>query len=223
MSRSRPPVGVSHVLRGISVRWGFRRSPVDAAFWRQTLCAAAIAERSMAIIDTWGNDRMRRKTPPILDAIWDGAALGRRPVGRDPRRMLERLGGREAESNRAIYAAVEALESLYVAAWMGFKERPYERDPGDVGAEVFAGLDGIIHFAHDPRPVFIDPRNPPPPGRFEAREEQRVARDRSIALTSATLEELAGRLRDQARRERTALHPEIAEALKGATVYGHEW
>ena len=114
------------------------------------------------------------------------------------------------------------MEALRAAALMAFGLRRYDLAPIDLGQEIHSALDGVIRFTLDPRPIFVDPRNPPPPGPFEARERAASMRDRETAL-AMTFEEAVRQIRATSRVQREELRNDVREALREIRAFDRDW
>jgi hypothetical protein len=162
-------------------RWS-RRSERDEGFWREALVYAALAGRTTSLIDVCGEPQVVDEIQPILEAIWDGVSRRRRANGPSPLRRIERIAGPdEPDDDQPIYLVYEAMEALHAAALMAFGLR-YDLAPMDLGQGIHSALDGVIRFTLDPRPIIVDPRNPPPPVRSRqesARRQCETAKQRS--------------------------------------------
>jgi hypothetical protein len=114
------------------------------------------------------------------------------------------------------------MEAVHAAALMAFGLRRYDLAPIDLGQEIHSALDGVIRFTLDPRPIIVDPRNPPPPGPFEARERAASIRDRATAL-ALTIEEAARQIRATAHEQRKELRNDVREALREIRAFDRDW
>jgi hypothetical protein len=194
----------------------------DEAFWRDALVMAAVAERAAALIDVCGESGFARRTLPVLDAVWDGVSKARRADGPNPLRSLERLAGpKEPDDDTPAYLALAAVEGLVAAAVMAFRVERYG-DPTGVGHNIHGALDGVIHFALDPRPIIVDPRNPLPSGPFEAREYAACLQDQDTA-TGEPFTAAATGIRARARSGREMLRADIRRALSEVRAFGRDW
>lgn len=202
-------------------RWSRRRER-DEDFWREALVCSALAERTTSLIDVCGEPQVVDEIQPILEAIWDGVSRRRRANGPSPLRRIERIAGPdEPDDDQPIYLVYEAMEALHAAALMAFGLR-YDLAPMDLGQGIHSALDGVIRFTLDPRPIIVDPRNPPPPGPFEARERAASMRDREAAL-AMSIEEAARQIRATAQEQRIELRNDVREALRDVRAFDRDW
>jgi hypothetical protein len=199
-----------------------RQTKVDDAFWREAVVLAAIAERAAPIIELCAEPDFIGATLPQLDSVWRGVSAARRADGPNPLRRLERLlGPEEPDDDTPTYLAVAALEGLYAAAVMAFRLERFG-DPIEIGQDIHSALDGVVQFTRDPRPIFVDPRNPPPPGPFEAREYSSCRRDQDD-VSGASFNEAAAAVRARARSERETLRGNIRRALAEVRAFERDW
>jgi hypothetical protein len=68
----------------------------------------------------------------------------------------------------------------------------------------------------------VDPRNPPPPGPFEARERAACSRDMKVA-TALPQPDAVARIRTMAREQRATLRADVRVALRGVRAFDMEW
>jgi len=199
-----------------------RQKKVDDAFWREAVVMAAVAERAAPLIELCAETDFIGVTLPYLDSVWNGASAERRADGPDPVRNLKRLlGPEEPDDDTPAYLASAALEGLYAASVMAFR---LERvgDPVEVATGIHSALDGVIQFSLDPRPMFVDPRDPPPRGPFEAREYSSCLRDQDT-MSGAAFHEAAAAVRARARTDREALREDIRRALAAVRAFDRDW
>jgi hypothetical protein len=188
----------------------------------------AVAERAMALIDVCDTSERVETFSPMLAAAWQAAEDGRRPTGTDQFRRFTRLTGmddpdsEEPDDDAPAYLIDAALGALYAALWVAFRDDPYDSAPADVGPDTFSALDGVVQFTRDPRPVMVDPRNPPPPGPFEARERAACSRDMKVA-TALPQPDAVARSRTMAREQRATLRADVRVALRGVRAFDMEW
>jgi hypothetical protein len=197
---------------------------LDIELWTETIRAAAIAERTMALVMACGSKRMRDVGSASLAAVWTAVEIGALPAGKDPLREIKRLIGRgEPDEDDPTYLAEEALEAVCAVVTMAFRRHPYDGDPSSVGLNIYSELDGVIRFSADPRPRRIDPRDPPPPDRFEAEEMAEQARDSRLLASARSPGVVAASIRDRACERRAILEIRIVEAFREVGAFGRTW
>lgn len=164
----------------------------------------------------------------MLDAVWDAVIRGRAPDGPDQLRRFEqqtRFDDADAEApddDTPAYLVDAADELLYAALWTAYRREPFESPPSVVGPVAWSALDGTLRFARDPRPIFIDPRNPPPRDPFEEREFQQCTRDAGFTAAMTT-PDAASWLRASAQEQRAALRDDVRAALRAVGAFGLRW
>lgn len=200
----------------------------DREFWRAAALMAAVAERGMALIEVCGKPRVASDAGAMLDTVWDAVTRGRWPDGPDHLRRFERetrFDDPDAEApddDTPAYLVDAGQELLYAALWMTYRREPYASPPSVLGPDAWSALDGTVRFARDPRPVLIDPRNPPPPGQFEAREAEAYARDAGLTA-SMTAADAARWLHRSANGQRDVLRDDIRAALRDVRAFSRTW
>jgi hypothetical protein len=201
---------------------------IGESFLRESAYMAAVAERAMAVIDVCGTADLAAACELMLDAAWEAALTGRTPDGPDQLSRLERLAGmedpdaEEPDDDTPEVLVFAAQGALYAALWMAYRREQYDSPPSHVGPDTYSALDGVVRFTRDPRPIFIDPRDPPPPDPFEAREREACARDADVAARLAWAE-AAATLRANALEQRPALRDDVRAALRDVRAFGMDW
>jgi len=161
------------------------------------LAAVAAAERAFALIERWGKPKNIARARAILDELWEISVA---PTPATAARLADLVEGLpDAKVNDPEFPHQTALEALFNAA----RILGGVRHSGDLMTpDLFSELDALAEeYADGPRIRFVDPRNPPPAGPFEAEEEQRVLRDqREAAVAGPAVSWVAFRTRAEDER-----------------------
>jgi hypothetical protein len=201
--------------------------PMDGDLKRNAALMAAVAERGMALIDVCGTAELVQVCGPMIDAAWSGALSGQRPGGPDLLRRLEHLAGMDNPDNEAPEGGAELLAfvglgTLHAALWIAFRAEHYSSPPSHVGRGAWSNLDGTLRSAGGAPSRIIDPRNPPPPDPFEAREQEACARDEAVAASLSPAQATMS-LRASAGEQRAILRADTRSALREVRAFGLDW
>ena len=168
--------------------------------------AAAAAERAMGILELTGRSSSIATAREVLDILWSAAAEGRDPDDAQLGRRIDRLPEAHViEAEWPADVAQGALETIWAAALATSPSIDVNADIREVAESNLSSFDAMDWVLAGGGPRIIDPRNPPPPGEWEAAEAARFRRDEATALSSLPLDELAKRLRTTALEDRGRL------------------
>ena len=158
--------------------------------------ATAAAERMLGVLAVTASARTLSTVNRLIDDLWSILANGTAVDAEAIIRRIERLTEAQATNpDRRSYLAMEALEAVATAYAELRPGHPMAGRYEDVAAGIMSALDGLERQEQQSGPRMIDPRKPPPPGRFEADELGRQRDDVAVLRAQASVADAIPALR----------------------------